>query len=870
MGKEQFEATITSCGGKDAVKTALTSSTKMFSAGAIKALMDTLDIPKDQLEDDAILALQGSSEFRDKLLDAVCGNGYESMMEYISKVLPTPPEDDDLSFATAFKSTYYPGAELALFEYLRQCEEEYQDTSKRYYGRFCSVVQSSGTGKSRMLVELRRTGTLVLYMNIRGKDDGNSYPPRDPVPSQLLAENLDPSAEEYTTRCVAFFIALFRTLKRYLTRKFTTNHTREQVVEACSSTMCVMGNRTRASFFRHLSRESAKAMVELGYKPPEQLESIGIKIRSNDGASPSKIISPSVSGGSLVDVGQTKDAKGTECKGGDRYAADVSTKEKQGPQLVGEAMMAKAYRDLLSVHPGVIAAGRREPQLVIVLDEAHTLGKLHNDYLPSDALCRVISAFSTSQENLSIWTVFASTDPKVADFAVPVHTNPLSRITQGGSLLFAPYHGLGWDQRVLVFPGTRLREVGRFENIVRLGRPLWQSLVESGISPSLILDTACDKLCNEDSYDKTNREQALAVLGQRFILDISFKHYNGVDFSQNAVSSHLRYCFEISEDRSWLETSYPSEPMLSCAVTRILYSPPDMAHNTILDTALSHLQEAVVDDMIEVGQKGELVSRLVFLIAKDFALRQGGTAMTPHMDSDLTDCRPFPVVDYLDGLFGDEFLTPELKDRLNGWYINFSHWIQMTKPINFGEVVEQQIPKMEQWLASHWARTSAVQCCHLQSSFDKLIPMLKLGDRSAPYPEEDKLTGRVSFILISDEAKEASSKVTLSHISLENAGLPSINEPIIAILADLGLSDSSRTMSIGKDSNVIRIHASGLGPDVYHFLTKRPNIAQRLQEILHPMKPSGRMAGISEAVRRQPCFGSSVSNLNMKPGEVGS
>ena len=43
------------------------------------------------------------------------------------------------------------------------------------------------------------------------------------------------------------------------------------------------------------------------------------------------------------------------------------------------------------------------------------------------------------------------------------------------------------------------------------------------------------------------------------------------------MTSHLRVCIKTTEDRLWSYTTYPSEPILSCAAASLLYvkSNPD-------------------------------------------------------------------------------------------------------------------------------------------------------------------------------------------------------------------------------------------------------------------------------------------------------
>ncbi|KAH7890665.1 hypothetical protein F5I97DRAFT_64875 [Phlebopus sp. FC_14] len=107
------------------------------------------------------------------------------------------------------KSLTAPYHGLALegfYEYLTDSEAKF--STMTYYARFCSVVQSSGTGKSRMIMQMADKDVIVLYLNLRAIGD-SGYPPRDAVPAAVLVENLLKSEREYRARCCAFFAAIF-------------------------------------------------------------------------------------------------------------------------------------------------------------------------------------------------------------------------------------------------------------------------------------------------------------------------------------------------------------------------------------------------------------------------------------------------------------------------------------------------------------------------------------------------------------------------------------------------------------------------------------------------------------------------------------
>ena len=57
----------------------------------------------------------------------------------------------------SFVRPYIGEAVDGFFDYLTSNNEEFsQKLSSPYYGKFCSIVQSSGSGKSRLLTEVRR------------------------------------------------------------------------------------------------------------------------------------------------------------------------------------------------------------------------------------------------------------------------------------------------------------------------------------------------------------------------------------------------------------------------------------------------------------------------------------------------------------------------------------------------------------------------------------------------------------------------------------------------------------------------------------------------------------------------------------------
>lgn len=101
-------------------------------------------------------------------------------------------------------------------------------------------------------------GVLLMYINVRSAEDTSSYPQRDGIPADILADTLNCSEVEYTDRCVAFFHALFDTLRSELVKLSASEGTPRKVIDAWSEKMCRLDSNNRAEFFKVLHRKYKK------------------------------------------------------------------------------------------------------------------------------------------------------------------------------------------------------------------------------------------------------------------------------------------------------------------------------------------------------------------------------------------------------------------------------------------------------------------------------------------------------------------------------------------------------------------------------------------------------------------------------------
>jgi hypothetical protein len=307
----------------------------------------------------------------------------------------------------------------------------------------------------------------------------------------------------------------------------------------------------------------------------------------------------------------------------------------------------------------------------------------------------------------------------------------------------------------------------------------------------------------------------------------------------------------------WSFTAYPSEPFLSHVAGHLLHDEPSDLVN-----ALRCLQNKLEGGMISKGANGEMVSRLLLqlckdLVAKDLYPTQYTTPVehtqvpsssypvfqgqvTSAFDQPLLYCRDIPVIIFLEKLFGQNAWPTESTQKeaarmaFQDAYINFSHWVAMSEHIASNEdqpkceifcVVKYFADSMlsyyspGEWTFRHWSRTSAVQCCHLQPSIDKVIPVFFKNNNQPPYLS-------VSHILISDKLRNSPSATDVSQITRTHEAISLHTEqPWIAITLDLGISDTrfkstfpTRSNHGDLDNQCLRIYATGMSSRTFPFL----------------------------------------------------
>src|SRR6202022_1574692 len=284
--------------------------------------------------------------------------------------------------------------------------------------------------------------------------------------------------------------------------------------------------------------------------------------------------------------------------------------------------------------------------------------------------------------------------------------------------------------------------------------------------PNIMVNTATSKLVssrkNQASQDHFKTQspadfiRMIAVLAPRLSLTIG--PYTSE--ASELIASHLAVLTRTDSENHFFRTLYPSEPILAEASARLTYGNGWAG-------PLSALVHYVRGGVVEAGFKGELLTKIVCLMAMDNVL---GQAVIPEGQWQFS--RPVTVSEFLnhliiplhdhstfsEGLKGVQFgkeLQPgtlniddtKLRRFLDG-YVFFNHFIRVEVKLSYSMLVHA------------WNRGAAIMCMTNTKGIDHVIPVMLdttgdiiFGPLHGPWEKEHIQQARqhLSYILINSK-----------------------------------------------------------------------------------------------------------------------
>ena len=360
----------------------------------------------------------------------------------------------------------------------------------------------------------------------------------------------------------------------------------------------------------------------------------------------------------------------------------------------------------------------------------------------ADPIPRVFGLYTDITSRLTNFQPRALQDPSLRTTILPI----------AGTRQFKPIHiftSIDAHSRMTedIFAISDPQKVAEVERLVKFGRAGWYSLC-SAKSTNLtywdkekILQIAISKLLGlaPDSAERrfvrevqsshngpTPRETSLrllAVLSPRLALAAG-------PFSSEAVemvSSHLAVVLRSDEDRHFINTYYPSEPILGEASAVIMKSVGWGSH---LRALYQHMKNGIVT----AGYRGELLSKVLCLMAMDDTPKPLPTnSKSPYWKH----TQPVKVRDFLDSWLAPPGKypsfsaalcdTPDLNlidmkefQRFLDGHVFFNHFIRLDSIVSIRTIVHA------------WNRGAAIMTKEMNDSFDHVIPVMLAAENEAP------------------------------------------------------------------------------------------------------------------------------------------
>ncbi|EIM81087.1 uncharacterized protein STEHIDRAFT_150135 [Stereum hirsutum FP-91666 SS1] len=610
----------------------------------------------------------------------------------------------DALLHAGFQQEYIGGALTRFMTAFELCKADYKP--QRHYGRVIPIVQSSGSGKSRLVKELSKTHPLV---SVCFRDDAkptSGWPPGDVPPQEFFALHARTKHYKGEEQAAAFLGALMEVISE------TIDISKKDILADWDHP--APGEEEQSSRRRLLQLAMARATTVLSthtsWLESEREWITRLKeMSSRTSTSPKKIDFP-------------------------------LTTSVDWHKILFQKFCTKGFNDL---NDKLVALGH--DTFFLTLDECAALGETTEpvdidplSHITLIAMHRILKAADTLNTKVQFWFLLLDTDPSRYLREPSGPRNSSSRLVRP-LLPLPPFVYLGFNQMAHGIKIRTAREALSIKHLQRFGRPYWSTL-----PPSMVVQSATEKLFCVSKYSPVKfyagyEDHAFAAFASRAALELC-NNEAGTRLAAEDVNHHMRVVTAIVGDK--VETKAPSEPALALAAATAL-----TANEEVYNTALNTLLNLILKDLIHNrGDQGELCSRLLFILSRDQA------ALSVHgkfMDEHKTHVHAVTLAAILETLLGPQYgcpdpmspLLPKIRTFCRARFVHWTHFHTLTRTLD-------EIPvDLLEWA---WFVGAAIQCAHNQPVIDGFM-VHYFGDLDKPYDRE-----RLGIVAWQTKAKEES------------------------------------------------------------------------------------------------------------------
>ncbi|KAM6503962.1 hypothetical protein JOM56_000905 [Amanita muscaria] len=525
---------------------------------------------------------KGENQVFETLRKIVKNNSWEELLEddiFLKQPDTEIHEQEHRIFSTAAEGAWETDFKGNAAEVLLTTISNYLKKERgNVYARHASIVNSSGTGKSRM-VDQMALEIITVPMCLRAHGT-RGFPPPDQHLRDWLSGTTDKVLVE--KKVEAFIYSLLTILLEHLKVIEESNQPTKAFGKSKAGVNVIQRQKFLAHAFRANMSEGQSFQTSNQYRQ------------------------------SFYDAVITEANEFIE-----RHRRPQMPPKPKSPRLSSPAeLIEQAGRELCQFidSQGLLDSdqGSRRPLVVLAFDEAHTL-----TYVPKDESWTVFSELRRTLQRLvdrPIFSLFLSTAGKFHLLSPEILQDPSNRIAHHELKPLDLITEISFDD--IAYPADEghifLEQVVELDWMSHLGRPLFGSYYDKIKDGRAVLDFAKNKLLNgQSTLDASNAPGILACLSVRF----------GLEFNEDIISSrvartqverHMRLCIGATTGFERLVTLAGSEPLLAEAAYELMHSIP----NTPVRCLATHSDLNCVDR----GRRGELVAALIIMQARDAAV----------------------------------------------------------------------------------------------------------------------------------------------------------------------------------------------------------------------------------------------------------